>query len=270
MTEHRHPHSERRTRMVIYGLLVVFLVVGLLFPRVLKVEPVPEATATYEAIAGLREGSRVVLIADYQGQDSERALSALLRQLLYRNVVVVVSASQEAATSAERVSRQAVTGLRRTYGEHLIHLGWRSGGVSWLRQAAAGFAAATDRHDHAGDDLALFPLSQRLRSFVDADLAVLVWDDGQTELLDGLYLARDYGLGVVLATPEDLPQARQLWTDGRLCGLISGQRAIADYEAAVTGRGAANRYLTAMSLGTLFILLLILWSFAGGVFSRRR
>lgn len=271
MTEDHERRREARSRWLIYLLLVAVIVVGLSFPLLLRIEVSEEARAGYQAILAVPEGGRVALIADYTVIDAERVVSALLRQALGRGLrVAAVSTNAFAAGSIERLSRAALSSARLQYGHALINLGWREGGIEWLERWARNFAVATDGRDFSGDDLRQHPITQRFRTLDDADLVLLVWGDGAVELADSSRLAAMRRIGLVIAGPIEAEFAGALWREGRLEGLITGTRAVGDYEALVAGRGAPTRYLTAVTLATVFIVALILWSYLSGVLGRRR
>jgi hypothetical protein len=271
MTDEHEARQERRSRWLIYALLMVVVLIGLSFPRLLRVQVSEEARAGYEAIQALAEGGRVAIIADYRSTEAERVLGALLRQTLGRELrITLISPTLQTAASAERVSRAALQAGRLRYGHALIHLASRDGGLEWLDRVARSFEAATDGRDFSGDELRQHPITQYFRALDDARLVVLVWDEGVVELADAARLVSSRRLELIIASPSESETASQMWQGGRLAGLVAGARAVSDYEALVAGRGSASRYLTAVTLATLFVVALILWSYMGGHLSRRR
>lgn len=263
---------DRRARTIIYVALVAVVAVGLLFPLALKELLSHEAKVSYDLVQGLPEGRRVVVLSGTAGTDGQRQLGLLLGHVLSRRAqVMVISSDAAAAAATESQVRGALAARRLRYGEAMVHLGARDGGYEWVESAARGLSAAASGYDHAGDELALHPLTHRFRTFDDADLLVGIADNGLVTAHDMYRLASFYGLRALLAVSgAAVDEGQALWAEGRIEAVIPGPLATGDYDGLIAGRGGASRYYTAMTLGTLFIVALILWAYIGGASSRRR
>jgi hypothetical protein len=75
---------------------------------------------------------------------------------------------------------------------------------------------------------------------------------------------------VLAASGDESGLAVQLWQEGRVEAALPGGKATTDYESLVEGNGSAGRRMTALTLGTLFIMALIIWAYLSGFISRRR
>jgi len=267
-----HVRRDRQARAIIYVALVALIALGLLFPLALKELLSHEAQVSYDTVQGLPEGRRVVVLSGAAGSDGQRQLGLLLGHLLSRRAqVMVISSDAATAAATESQVRSTLAAGRLRYGEAMVHLGAREGGYEWFESAARGLSAAASGYDHAGDELALYPLTHRFRTFDDGDLLVGITDNGLVSTQDIYRLASFYGLRALLAVSgAAVDEGQALWAEGRIEAVIPGPQATGDYEGLIAGRGAASRYYTAMTLGTLFIVALILWAYIGGASSRRR
>lgn len=263
---------EHRNRLIIYFLLAVLIAAGLLFPMAVGSHLTPEAQRAFDLIETLGQSPHVAIYADYRDTEGDRQLAALLRHVLRRQgCVIVASLNQETAVRVERVVRAALTQAGAAYGRSVIHLGSRPpGGRQYVTACSAGFVDAAGGRDHAGEDLNLMPLAHSFRRLDHADLLALVVDGSGLAPSYGAWVARDYGVwALAAASGQATAEALALVAEGRLDAAVAGGRATADYELLASGRRAAARHLTALSLGTLFILVVIIWAYLSGVFGRR-
>lgn len=258
---------EQRNRMIIYGLLLVLIAAGLLFPMMAGSHLSIEAQQAYDLVEGLALTPYVAIFADYRDPEGDRQLSALLRHVLRRQGrIVVASLNPDTAVRAERAVRAALAQAGASYGQSVIHLGSRSpGGQQYAGACVAGFVQAAGGHDHAGEDLNLMPLSHSFRSVDHADLFVLVLDGSGLAPSYGAWIASHHGVrSLVAAGGQAAGEAMALASEGRLDAAIPGGRPTSDYELLAGGRRSAARYITALSLGTLFVLAIIIWAFLSG------
>jgi hypothetical protein len=262
-----------RNRLLIYALLALLVGAGLLFPAALGSHLTHEAQTAYDLIQSLQPGPYAMVIADYRDPEGDRQLAAVLAQVLRRQGhVVVASLSAETAIRVDRSVRAALAQARLAYGRHAIHLGVRPpGGLEYANSCAASFVVAAGGLDHAGEDLNLMPLAHAFRYLDHADLLVMVVDGSGLPPSQAARLASFYGVrSLVAATGQAATEAGSLAAEGRLDAALPGGRSTADFELLGSGRSGAARHLTALTLGTLFILGLIIWAYISGVFGRRR
>lgn len=264
----------RRAPRWIYAVLLLVVVVGLLFPGLVRSTPAIEATNAYMLVEGRTAGRPVFVYYAGLGGDAQRQLVALLRQAIAGGATVVSAASSEtAAAELDRALRAELAASRRSYGTAGVNLGFRGGRTAedYLMALARGFSAAAQGRDHSGADLDLLPLVQSFRRLDEASLWLAV-AGGSTAAVGVTYdVSRDYPVPLLIAASgEAAVLAEGLWQEGRIDAVLPGGRPTADYEALVAGGGTASRHVTALTLGMLFMVGLILWAYLSGWIARRR
>ncbi|MDP2873443.1 MAG: hypothetical protein Q8P31_13020 [Bacillota bacterium] len=272
MAEEGDRRRDHRIRLLIYGLLIALIAIGLMFPVAFSSHITPEAQQAFDLVESMGTAPYVTILADYRDPEGDRQLAAVLAHVLRRGGrVVVASFGTETAVRVERAVRTALSQARMTYGQAAIHLGSRSpGGQQYAGACIAGFADAAGGRDHAGEDLNLMPLAHTFRRLDDADLLVMVVDGGGLGPAYGAWVASHHGVhSMIAAAGTAAGEAAGLAEEGRVDAAIPGGRATADYELLGTGRRAAARHMTALTLGTLFILAIIIWAFLSGAFTRQ-
>jgi hypothetical protein len=250
-----------------YVLLLALVAFGLLFPMAAGHRLSAEAQHAHDLVEGLVAEPYVAVFADYRDPEGDRQLTALLRHILRRQGRVVVSSlSPDTAIRVERAVRSALSQAGAVYGRSVIHLGNRApGGQQYAGACAAGFVSAAGSRDHAGEDLNLMPLAHSFRGIDHADLLALVLDGSGVPPSFGAWTASRYGVrSLVAASGQATGEASALASEGRLDAVIASGRSTSDYELLASGRRAAARYITALSLGTLFVLAIIIWAFLSG------
>jgi hypothetical protein len=259
--------------LIIYAALAVLIAVGLLFPSILKNAVSTEAMQAYQLVDTAGNGGFVFVAVDAPFGEAPRQLTALVRQTLSSGAMVITASTTESgAGDLERLLRGQLSASRRTYGQAAINLGCRPGGVAYLEGLARSFASAAQGRDHAGEDLELLQLAHSFRRLDDARLFVFVTGGDTAAVRSAHSIAYANAVQVLLGVSgeEAVNTATQMWQEGRVDAILAGARTTADYESLVAGRGAPSRHLTALTLGTLFVMFIILWAFLSGPISRRR
>jgi len=265
---------DRRTHALIYVVLFVVIALGLLFPSLIKNTPAAEATESYSLLGRAAEGRAVLLVYHGVAGDAQRQATAILRQALRQGAVVMTAASSEtAAGEVDRILRAELARSGLSYGTAAVNLGYREGaaGPEFLLALTRDFYAAAGGRDHGGADLDLLPLTHTFRRLDEASLWSVVAGEATDAVVAAESISRDYPVPLLVAASGDAAAlAGQLWQEGRIAGVLAGGKVTTDYEALVEGDGTASRRMTALSLGTLFIIALIVWAYLSGFITRRR
>jgi hypothetical protein len=186
---------------------------------------------------------------------------------------MTAASSETAAGEVDRILRAELARGGRSYGVAAVNLGYREPfeGQEFLLALTRDFFAAAGGRDHGGADLDLLPLTHTFRRLDQASLWGVVAGDTADAVVAAEAISRDYPVPLLIAANGDAAAlAGQLWQEGRIAGVLAGGKVTTDYEALVEGDGTASRRMTALSLGTLFIIALIVWAYLSGFITRRR
>lgn len=265
---------DRRAHALIYVVLFLVIALGLLFPGLIKSTPAAEATEAYALLGRAGSGRAVLLVYHGIAGDAQRQATAILRQVLGQGAVVMTAAASEtAAGELDRILRAELARSGRGYGTAAVNLGYRERAANeeFVLAVTRDFYAAADGRDHGGADLDLLPLTHTFRRLDQASLWGVVAGGAANAVAAAESISRDYPVPLLVAASGDAAAlAGQLWQEGRLAGALGSGKVVTDYEALVEGDGTASRRMTALSLGTLFIVALIVWAYLSGFITRRR
>jgi len=239
-------------RRWIFLFVAVAVVLPLVWPLRLPIEPSQPTRALHDAIEALPPEALVCMSFDYgPGTKVECHPMALagLRQVFGRNGrVVAIALWPEGALFAREALRQVGAEMGRQEGVDYVNLGYKSGGEVVLRGIADDFRNlyTTDLSGRRVDEL---PLMARVRGWKSFDL-VCDWSMGNPGLLQHVrVVATQYGRPLVAGvTAVTAPEAYPFLNSGQVQGLLSGLRGAAEYEVLVGHPGTATRGMDAQSV----------------------
>lgn len=245
----RFANLDRRWIFLIVALAVIL---PLMWPLKLPIEPSKPARDLYAAVEALPPGALVCMSFDYgPGTAVECHPMALagLHQVFRKNgKVVAIALWPEGALFARDALRQVAAETGKQYGVDYVNLGYKSGGEVVLRGIADDFRKiyTTDLAGKRVDDL---PLMKRVRGWKSFDL-VMDWSMGKPGLLEHIrVVATQYGRPLVGGvTAVTAPEAYPYLNSGQVIGLLGGLRGAAEYEALVGRPGTATPGMDAQSI----------------------
>ncbi len=249
---------DRRWIHVVTGLLVLL---PLLWPLNLPLEPSQPVRAYHAAIAALPPGSTVLMSCDFDpasGPELEPMTRTTLRQLFGRHCkVVVVALYPGGARFVDAIVQDVARQNRQVDGVDYVNLGYKAGNEAVMVLMGQSIAGTFPR-DHNGRDVAGLPIMQTVRNYSDCALLVSlsVGYPGTKEYMQQVQ-GRFHIPIISGVTAVSAPTLYPYLQTGQLSGMLGGMAGAAEYEDLRLERGMASRGMDAQSLAHVFILLCI-------------
>lgn len=254
------------TRQLLYTLLIILIIVPLIYPVGLPIGISSRTKAVYDYIeddSKLPPGSPVLVEIYYEvaaRAELEPQVIALMKHLFEKNCRLVFLSMATYGPLAFQFLQSSAPDLfeGKTYGEDYVFLGYIAGGESALASLASSITG-TVAVDNYGNPTSNLPLIQEANTAADYKL-VLVASSGtdtfawyvrqwytpyHTPLLFGV-------LSVIGPSVEPYVGA------GQAIGMLTGQRAAAEYELLVGRKGLGIASMDAQSFAHGLILLFII------------
>jgi hypothetical protein len=286
----RLQHFDRRWIFLAMGLAVV---IPLLAPINLPIEPSPMVRSAFYAIDELGEGDTVFLSLDLDPASTpelEPFYRAVVLHLKRKNVKIVVATTwYQAPPLVERWIREAIEAPivgpdepdyegepDRAYQRNVdyVWLGFREGKEATIAAMGKSLRKTFDGAAADGTPLDDIPLMRRIDRLEDFDLIVLVSAGfpGVKEYVQQVQ-AR-YNLRMVAScTAVSTTDYTPYYDAGQLLGLVGGMAAAAEYETLVGRRALGAKGADALNIGHLVVIVAILFGnviyFAGRARRRR-
>ena len=249
---------DRRWIYVITGLLVLL---PLLWPLNLPLEPSPPVRAYHDAIAALPPGSTVLMSCDFDPAsrpELEPMARTTLRQLFRAHCkVVVVVLYQGGALLVDGIVQEVARECRQVDGVDYVNLGYKAGDEAVMVLMGQSIPGTFPR-DQAGRDVTRLPIMQRVRNYSSCALLVSlsVGYPGTKEYVQQVQ-GRFHIPIVAGVTAVSAPTLYPYLQTGQLRGMLGGMAGAAEYEDLRLERGMASRGMDAQSLAHSFIALCI-------------
>jgi hypothetical protein len=249
---------DRRWIYLITGLLVLL---PLLWPLNLPLEPSPPVRAYHDAIAALPPGSTVLMSCDFDpasGPELEPMVRTTLRQLFRKHCkVVVVVLYPGGARVVDGIVQNVARDSRQVDGVDYVNLGYKAGNEAVMVLMGQSIAEVFPR-DHQGRDVTRLPIMRSTRNYSSCALlvSISVGYPGTKEYVQqvqGRFHIPIVGGVTAVSAPTLYPYLQT----GQLSGLLGGMAGAAEYEDLRFERGMASRGMDAQSLAHLFIVLCI-------------
>lgn len=252
---------------ILYTIIFIFTAIVVLNPPGLPVEIGRLAQEHYDYIESMPEGSILWLDAAYsEGASGE--LNPMLRADMihaYRNGhrIVLHSMWLVGSRMAAMVLEDVMEFLPdMEYGVDIVHLGWRPGGASViLRSATRDIYETYDGVDHFANPLDDFPLMQEVpRLHPDYIDYAMIYETGSPGGADFLqYVTEPSGLpmGIGLVAVS-VPGRMPFLDSGQYQTMIAGSTGCAQYELLIGEPGMALAAQDVLSIGMLYVTLLII------------
>ncbi len=248
----------RRWIFVVTGLLVL---VPLLWPLNLPLEPSPPVIAYQRAIAALPPGSPVLVSCDFDPAarpELEPMTRTTLRQLFQRRCkVVVVVLYQGGARLVDAIVRDVARERHQVYGVDYVNLGYKPGNEAVMVLMGQSIPTTFPR-DHYGRDVRSLLVMRDIRNYSSFPLLISISGGypGTKEYVQQVQ-GRFHIPIVAGVTAVRAPTLYPYLQTRQLGGLLGGMAGAAEYEALQYEHGMASRGMDAQSLAHMFIALCI-------------
>jgi hypothetical protein len=252
---------ERLDRRWIYAVMALLVLLPLLWPLNLPLEPSPPVRAYHDAIAALPPGSTVLMSCDFDPAsrpELEPMTRTTLRHLFGKHCkVVVVVLYQGGARLVDEIVRDVARECRQVDGLDYVNLGYKAGNEAVMVLMGQSIAGIFPR-DHNGRDVTRMPIMRSARNYASCALLVSlsVGYPGTKEYVQqvqGRFHIPIIGGVTAVSAPTLYPYLQT----GQLRGMLGGMAGAAEYEDLRLERGMASRGMDAQSLAHLFIVLCI-------------
>lgn len=246
-----------RDHRILYAIFLVIMIFPFVAPFNLPMEISDPTKSAYETVSNLPEGSVILLSVDFRTMSwSEIGVGAasVLQQLYDMPVkFVAISTIPEGPMLFDRILGMVDQG-DKTYGEDWVNVGYVSGRES----AAAGLAEdfkSVVKTDYRGVSLDELELTKDITGAEDFDL-ILTFEDESTPWL--LYWAVPFDIPIVLSGQALLVPGWLPWyQEGTLKGYLGGIRGYAEYQTLMGVAGEPVRFMNAINISFLFIILVM-------------
>jgi len=253
---------ERLDRRWIFLITALLVLLPLLWPLNLPLEPSPPVRNYFDAVEALPPGSLVLVSCDFDPAsrpELEPMARTTLTHLFRRKCkVVVVCLFQGGARFVDVVVEDVGRSQRRTYGGDYANLGYKPGDEAVMVLMGQSLVNTFPR-DQAGRDVASLPIMQGVRNYSSFALLVSLSAGypGTKEYVQQVQ-GRFHVPIVAGVTAVTAPSLYPYLHTGQLQGLLGGMAGAAEYEDLRYERGMASRGMDAQSLAHVFIGLCII------------
>lgn len=255
---------EKIDRRYLFVVILLAVLLPLLNPLGLPIEPTPKVIGLHKAIEALPEGSVIYFATDWDPSAAPELVpmaQATLRHLFRRNMKVICGTLwPTAGPLAENVLREIAAEFGKVYGEDYVNLGFKEGREVVMVSIATDIAGVYPT-DYYGKPTTSYPIMADVKDFQDVALLLNISGGypGTKEWLQ--QVQRRFGMKMASCTtavsePEYVPNFQA----GQLVGLVGGLAGAAEYERLIDVPGTATRGMDAQSLGHITIIALIVVS----------
>ena len=249
---------DRRWIFAVTGLLVLL---PLIWPLNLPLEPSPPVRSYHAAIAALPRGSTVLVSCDFDPAaqpELEPMTRTTLRHLFARGCrVVVVVLYQGGARFVDSIVQDVARERHQRDGVDYVNLGYKAGNEAVMVLMGQSIPNTFPR-DHRGREVHGLPIMRGVRDYSSFALLVSISAGypGTREYVQQVqgrfHIPIVAGVTAVIA-----PTLYPYLQSGQLRGLLGGMAGAAEYEDLRYERGMASRGMDAQSLAHMFIALCI-------------
>ena len=267
---------------IIYTIMFILVAAVMLNPIGLPIPIGDDTQLYYEEIDQLAETGEVLWLDAAFGPGSWGELGpmveATLRHAFDRGIPVVGMAMWQ---QGGRMFETAMLNVLEDpeydhieYGEHIVNLGFRPGGAAVvLRGATRDVYDTFGGVDHTGQSLDDMPLAMRVeRLHPDYVGGAVVYESGSPGAIEYInYVHEPTGMtlhsGVIAMS---FPAHKNLQDAGQLTGILGGATGCAQYELLIDHPGYAVMTQDVISIGMVFVTLLIILGNIGWLMTRQQ
>ena len=250
-------------RRYIFLAIGIAVLVPLLKPVGLPIEPTPTTKAVYDAIDQLPPKSKILLSIEF-GPSTKPELypmaAALLRHFFRNDYLVYITClwPDGEFMALEVLEEIAINEFNKTYGEDFVFLGFRPGNEAVVKGMVSNirYMYTVDYKNTLIDNI---PMMEDIRNLSDFSflMSLSAGYPGSTEWLQ-------YGsdpTGVPMSTGTTSIQVNELIpyvNSGQLKGIIAGMPGAAEYEKLIGTKGMGFSGMDAQSIAHVVIVLFII------------
>ena len=291
-TEHWTERLQRFDRRWLFLLMGLAIVVPMIFPIGLPIEPGSMTKAAFNAVEDLKEGDVVLISLDLDPASTpelEPFYRAVVRQLKRKHVKIAVTTTwYQAPPLVERWVREAIAQPQTSppgydgppdvaYRNHddYVYLGFREGRETTIARMGADLRQTFDGHGADGVALDDVPVMRGIKALGDFKLIIDVSAGypGAKEYVQ--YVQGQYHLHMIVSTTAvSLTDLTPYYQTGQIEGLVGGLAAAAQYEKLVGVKGTATAGADVLNIGHAIVILAIILGnviyFVGRRNARRR
>lgn len=250
-------------RRWIFLALALSVIIPLLWPMNLPVEPSAMTRKFYDEVEKLPKGSRVCMSFDYgpgTKVECHPMAVAMLHHLFRRGCkVVCIALWPEGSLFAREALEQTAPLYNAKDGTDYVNLGYKSGGEVVLRGAGDDFFNIY-HNDLAGRPLKQLPVMEGVKGWNSFSL-VCDWSMGRPGLAEFVRVIVSLYKRPLLAgtTAVTAPEAYPFINAGQVKGMLSGLRGASEYEVMLNLKdGQATRGIGAQSAAHFLVAGLII------------
>lgn len=251
---------DKRLIWLAFGLVFA---VPVLFPvRLTRLEVSDSVTGFYNAVTAVPAGGTIIVSMDFEpsfNTELRPMAEAVCAQAFARGLKVIgLSLVDTAVGTAQQVIEQSARRYGKVYGRDYAYLGWQPNQNFVIQGITAGIPGVFP-HDIYGNPLSRLEMFNNISTLNDIPLVVQVgagfasmppWLAYGTDKTGGkLVIACNGGAELTL---------RPYYASGQLAGLVPSVKGGAEYEQLLGYFGPATRALNAISVGQLFMVVLML------------
>ena len=255
-------------RRVIFLIIAVVVILPLIFPLGLPVEPTQTTIDAFEAIDAIPPGAKVLMSFDY-GPSTKPEIHpmsiAVLRHLFHKGhpVIVMCLWPDGLFMAKEALDQVALDEYKLTYGTDFVNLGYRPGNEAIIKGITQSFEANFTM-DAMGTLIRELPIMKDVENIDDAAF-IINMSAGFPGAVEWIQYAADphkipmTSGNTSIQVNEVLPYVKS----GQMQGIIAGMPAAAEYEALIRRAGIteqageATSSMDAQSIAHLVIVLFI-------------
>ena len=253
----------RVDRRVVFAIIAVAVLIPLLKPIGLPVQPTSTTRMVFDAIEELPEGSRLLVSFDYDPAPKPELhpiAIAILRHVFRKNIKVYVTCLWPGGPfmAKDALDEVAVKEFGKVYGVDYVLLGFRPGNEAVVKGIASNirYLYTVDYKNTLIDEI---PMMDGIQNLKDFDF-VFDLSSGWPGTVEWIQYGTDPS-GVPLASGNTSIQVNEVIpyvNTGQMKGLIAGMPGAAEYETLIGRKGEATAGMDAQSIAHLVIVFFIL------------
>lgn len=252
-------------RRVIYLIILLSVVLPLMFPMGLPIEPSGSTRTAFEAVEKLPAGSLILMSADYGAStkvELHPVVMATFDQAMRQDKKVAFMAlyPEGQAFANQAIAEMEKKYPNKKYGVDFVNLGYKAGNEAPLVSMGLDFRGVFPT-DTRGTPLSDIPMLSKVTQLSQFDL-VGTYSAGYPGALEHIRLtATQYKRPlVVVATAVMTPGYFPYYNSHQIVGLVGGLRGAAEYEELCQYKGTAVGGMDAQSVAHFTIAGLIVLS----------
>jgi len=245
---------------VIYGLLLIFIIVPILYPIAVPMAVTEDTKKLYDFVEKLRDGSLVVVdggVTVGWWPEMQPGAAAISQHLFNRPVRIIFIAFIE---DTSILLHQMLTGplidkKGKKYGVDYVELGFMAGGEAGMAAFARDFHAVL-KSDYYGEPIDTLPI---MKDAVNAKSLALWIPLGGWEVEWALRQVGPHGTPIgCVSLAGNVPGFKPFLATGQLVGLLNSVKGGAEYEILMKKPGLGAVYMGGISLSHIVTIALVI------------